>query len=119
MLAFAICFVGYMHPFIWYRFESVQIPKEREIFQYYEDVIDSENLMGDRENYEPIDTLLSVNNENPGNAYAANAIEDDRENNISATITVNTEQLIIPPTNESLDEIANDPTCVLNTTHSL
>lgn len=46
MLAIAICFVGYMHPFIWYIFESVQIPKEREIFQYYEDVIDSEKLYG-------------------------------------------------------------------------
>lgn len=46
ILAFAICFVGFMHPFIWYIFESVQIRKGREIFKYYRDVINSEKPYG-------------------------------------------------------------------------
>ncbi|VDI82414.1 Hypothetical predicted protein [Mytilus galloprovincialis] len=46
VLAFAVCFLGFMHPFIWYIFESIQVRKECDIFTYYKDVIDSEKPYG-------------------------------------------------------------------------
>ncbi|VDI64099.1 Hypothetical predicted protein [Mytilus galloprovincialis] len=46
LLSFAVCVLDFMHTFIWYIFESIQIQKERDIFKYYKDVIDSEKPYG-------------------------------------------------------------------------
>ncbi|CAG2200800.1 unnamed protein product [Mytilus edulis] len=147
MLAIVICFVGFMHPFIWYIFESVQLRKKHEIFCYYEDVIDSEkpyglvrglrkflypserkiyngNISDRQENITTVNKRDNDNNEPGGQSSSinadnpANAIEVDIENNTSPKQPVNTEELQDAPTNELSDEIEIDPTFVFLTGQS-
>lgn len=54
LLSFAVCVLDFMHTFIWYIFESIQIQKERDIFKYYKDVIDSEKPYGQEDARESV-----------------------------------------------------------------